>query len=352
MRSMENHLKVCVIPGDDAAPEAIYASVRVLEHLDLPIEFDFTPSGTDLLSLSKDEREDLIHSRIDESDTALFGASNGNTPGAGYMRWGKDTFANVRPIHWQPGFNSPLRDPSGIDYVIVRENLEDMYVGVMGEAKHLLEAGLADRRSRIPSGANEGRFAAKIITRPGTEQVARFACELAMQREASLTVSAKTNMLPATDKWFCDIVREIAEEYPGLDHREFIIDDMAHRLVVEPHDLDVLLLPNLYGDILSDLGAGTVGGLGLAPSGCYGNNFAYFESSHGTAPDLEGRGVINPTATLLSASMMLRYLNLEESANRLETALAEVYRSGAQLTPDQGGSAPTERFAEAVIGEL
>jgi len=159
-------------------------------------------------------------------------------------------------------------------------------------------------------------------------------------------------MLPATDKWFCDIVREIAEEYPGLDHREFIIDDMAHRLVVEPHDLDVLLLPNLYGDILSDLGAGTVGGLGLAPSGCYGNNFAYFESSHGTAPDLEGRGVINPTATLLSASMMLRYLNLEESANRLETALAEVYRSGAQLTPDQGGSAPTERFAEAVIGEL
>ena len=138
---MEKHLKVCVIPGDDAAPEAVYASVRVLEHLDLPIDFDFTPPGTDLLSLSRDEREDLIHSRIDESDTALFGASNGNTPGAGYMRWDKGTFANVRPIHWQHGFNSPLRDPSGIDYVIVRENLEDMYVGVMATQNTCLKLG-------------------------------------------------------------------------------------------------------------------------------------------------------------------------------------------------------------------
>ena len=352
MRLMEEHLKVCVIPGDDAAPEAVYASVHVLEQLDLPIDFELAPPGTDLLDLSEDERESLIHTRIDASDTALFGASNGDTPGARYMRWGKATFANVRPIRWQPGFNSPLRNPEGIDYVIVRENLEDMYVGVMGDAKQLLDAGLADHRSRIPHGADSGRFAAKIITRPGTEQVARFACELAMRRNARLTVSAKTNMLPATDRWFCDIVREIAQDYPGLDYEEFIIDDMAHRLVMDPHGLDVLLLPNLYGDILSDLGAGTVGGLGLAPSGCYGTDFAYFESSHGTAPDLVGRGIINPTATLLSGSMMLRYLNLEESANHLERALAEVYRSGAQLTPDQGGSASTESFTEAVIGEL
>jgi isocitrate/isopropylmalate dehydrogenase len=227
-----------------------------------------------------------------------------------------------------------------------------MYVGVMGEAKELLDAGLTDPRSRLPLGASEGRFAAKIITRPGTEQVARFACELALQRSGRLTVSAKTNMLPATDRWFCEIAREISEEYAGVEYEEFIVDDMAHRLVVRPQDIDVLLLPNLYGDILSDLGAGTIGGLGLAPSGCYGHEFAYFESAHGTAPDLVGKGTINPTATLLSAAMMLRHLHLKDAADRLERALEHVYLSNSDLTPDQGGAASTERFADAVIGAL
>jgi isocitrate/isopropylmalate dehydrogenase len=127
---------------------------------------------------------------------------------------------------------------------------------------------------------------------------------------------------------------------------------MAHRLVIRPHDIDVLLLPNLYGDVLSDLGAGTIGGLGLAPSGCYGNDFAYFESAHGTAPDIAGMGIINPTATLLSAAMMLRYLNLNTAADRLNKAIEGVYLSGSVLTPDQGGNAGTEKFADAVIGEL
>ena len=298
------------------------------------------------------EREALIRERVDNSDTALFGSSDGTTPGAQYLRWGKLTFANVRPIRWRPGFHSPLQDPSDIDYVIVRENLEDMYVGVMGEAKKLLDAGLTAPRSRLPSGASEGRFAAKIITRPGTEQVARFACELALQRSGRLTVSAKTNMLPATDRWFCEIAREISEEYAGVEYEEFIVDDMAHRLVVRPQDIDVLLLPNLYGDILSDLGAGTIGGLGLAPSGCYGHECAYFESAHGTAPDLVGKGTINPTATLLSAAMMLRHLHLKDAADRLERALEHVYLSNSDLTPDQGGAASTERFADAVIGAL
>ncbi len=352
MHLMTSTARVCVIPGDGSAPEAMQASLRILHSLDLPIEWDSVPSGRDLLDLSLPEREALIRERVDNSDTALFGSSDGTTPGAQYLRWGKFTFANVRPICWQPGFRSPLRDPSEIDYVIVRENLEDMYVGVMGDAKGLLEADLIDPRSRIPLGAPEGRFAAKIITRPGTEQVARFACELALQRSGRLTVSAKTNMLPATDRWFCEITREITEEYAGVEYEEFIVDDMAHRLVVRPQDIDVLLLPNLYGDILSDLGAGTIGGLGLAPSGCYGHDFAYFESAHGTAPDLTGKGVINPTATLLSAAMMLRHLNLDTAADRLERAIGDVYLSNSDLTPDQGGDATTETFADAVIGAL
>ena len=158
------------------------------------------------------------------------------------MRWGKLTFANVRPIRWQTGFNSPLKDPEEVDYIIVRENLEDMYVCVMGEAKDLLDAGLSDPRSRLPKGAADGRFAAKIITRPGTEQVARFACDLALQRSGRLTVSAKTNMLPATDRWFCEIVKEVTQDYPGVQFEEFIVDDMAHRLVVRPDELDLSLI--------------------------------------------------------------------------------------------------------------
>ena len=352
IHGMTSKAKVCIIPGDGAAPEAMSASRRILQALQLPIEWNEVPPGNELLALSIAEREALIQEQVDSSDTVLFGSSDGTTPGAQYLRWGKLTFANVRPIRWQAGFKSPLRDPETIDYVIVRENLEDMYVGVMGEAKGLLDAGLADPRSRLPSGANEGRFAAKIITRPGTEQVARFACELALQRSGRLTVSAKTNMLPATDRWFCEIAREISEEYAGVEYQEFIVDDMAHRLVVQPQGIDVLLLPNLYGDILSDLGAGTIGGLGLAPSGCYGDQFAYFESAHGTAPDIAGKGIINPTATLLSAAMMLRYLRLKEAADRLERALGDVYLSNSDLTPDQGGEATTERFTDAVIGAL
>ena len=349
---MTASIRVCVIPGDDAAPEAMQASLRVLDCLDLPIEWDCVPPGRDLSELDLAERETVVHKQIDAADTVLFGATNGTTPGARYMRWDKLTFANVRPIQWRPGFHSPLKDPKEIDYVIVRENLEDMYVGVMGEAKDLLNAGLADARSRLPVGAEDGRFAAIIITRPGTEQVARFACELATQRNSKLTVSAKTNMLPATDRWFCEIVREVAQDYAGLECEEFIVDDMAHRLVVRPQDIDVLLLPNLYGDVLSDLGAGTIGGLGLAPSGCFGNEFAYFESAHGTAPDIAGKGIINPTATLLSAEMMLRYLNLNGAADRLNNAIGNVYLSGSVLTPDQGGNAETERFADAIIGAL
>lgn len=349
---MDARQTVTVIPGDDAAPEAMTASMRVLDQLDVPIDWNHLPPGEALTHLDMDERDALLTEHINASDTVLFGSSSGVTPGAVLMRWGKQTYANVRPVQWRPGYASPLAKPEGIDYVIVRENLEDMYIGVMGDARDLLDAGLPNARSRIPDGAAEGRYAAKIITRPGTEQVARFSCELARRRRGKLTVSAKTNMLPATDRYFCDIVREIAQEYPDIEHEEFIIDDMAHRLVLRPHDLDVLLLPNLYGDILSDQGAATIGGLGLAPSGCYGDTFAYFESAHGTAPDIAGQGIINPTATLLSAMMMLRHLGHDRTADRLDDAITTVYAHGDHLTRDQGGDAGTERFADAVIDAL
>jgi isocitrate/isopropylmalate dehydrogenase len=343
--------RVAVIPGDDAAPEAMSATLRVLDALAPPVDWDVLPVGSELARLEPAEREKRVHERINAADSVLFGSTNGTTPGILHMRWGRETYANVRPIRWRPGFRSPLARPEGIDYVIVRENLEDLYVGVMGPLEDLLRAGLPGPHSRLPRG-RDGRYAAKIITREGTERVARFACELALRRRGRLTVSAKTNMLPATDRWFCEIAREIAAEYPGLVFEQFIVDDMAHRLVSAPHELDVLLLPNLYGDVLSDEGAATLGGLGLAPSGCYGEGFAYFESAHGTAPDLAGQGRINPTATLLSAVLLLEHLGLEAFARRLDAAVSRVYAEGRTLTRDQGGTASTEAFADAVIAAL
>ncbi len=351
---------VAVVPGDDAAPEAMTASMRVLEALqdpESPLDFDVLPTGSELAEMPTDERETFVVDRLDRAETVLFGSSNGTTPGIAHLRWGRGTYANVRPVQWRPGFRSPMATPEALDYVIVRENLEDAYVGIMGDADALHQSGLVGPRARL-AWDGEGRYAAKIITREGTERVARFSFELARTRAAEtgraarLTVSAKTNMLPATDRWFCDIVEEVGREYSDVELDQFIVDDMAHRLVLHTQQLEVLLLPNLYGDVLSDLGAGTIGGMGLAPSGCYGDDFAYFESAHGTAPDIAGQDRINPTATLLSAVMMLKWLGRDGQAQRLDQAVTEVYREGQALTVDQGGSATTGAFADAVIAKL
>jgi isocitrate/isopropylmalate dehydrogenase len=347
---------VAVIPGDDAAPEGMAAAMSVLRHLDVAVDWDELPPGAELASMAPDEREAFVHGRIDAADTVLFGSTNGTTPGVAYMRWGRRTYANVRPIRWRPGYRSPLANPEGIDYLIVRENLEDAYVGIMGDLGALRSSGLVGPKARLAY-EGEGRFAAKVITRAGTEAVARFAFGLARRRKEAgyrgrLTVSAKTNMLPKTDRWFCDIVREVGQDHPDIELDQFIVDDMAHRLVLRPHDLDVLLLPNLYGDVLSDEGAATIGGMGLAPSGCYGDDFAYFESAHGTAPDIAGQGTINPTATLLSAVLLLDHLGLRGPALRLDQAVSAVYAEGRVVPTDQGGHAGTRDFADAVVAAL
>ena len=353
MTNMTNTTRhgVCVIPGDDAAPEAMDATLRVLRAMELPIDWDVLPIGAELADYPVVEREAMVQERIDRADSCLFGSTNGTTPGVAYLRWGKETFANVRPIRWRRGFRSPMADPSVIDYVIVRENLEDSYVGIMGDVEALRRSGLIGPSARLAY-TGEGRFAAKIITRAGTEKVARFSFELARTRNAKLTVSAKTNMLPKTDRWFCDIVREVGGDFPDVELEQFIVDDMAHRLVLRPHDLDVVLLPNLYGDVLSDEAAATIGGMGLAPSGCYGDEFAYFESAHGSAPDIAGQGIINPTACLLSGVMLLEHLGLVGAAARLDAAISAVYAADHNLTPDQGGRASTEAFAAGVIAAL
>jgi len=358
----ERTRRVAVLPGDDAAPEAVYASLGVLKQLELPIEWIVLPNGEELAATrSREDAERLVRETADACDSLLFGATSGKTPGVGYLRWGKQTYANVRPVRWRPGFQSPLRRPEGIDYVIIRENVEDLYMGLEGDLSELYASGLnLTPRSglRSPLTSRDGFYAVKVLTRENTERVARFAGTLARKRRehghaGKVTCSCKYNVLPRTDGFFRRTVEAvIRDEFPEIEYEQFIVDDFARRLVASPHALDVVLMPNLYGDILSDEGAGTIGGLGLAPSGCYGDSWAYFESVHGSAPDIAGQHIINPTATLLSAVLMLEYLGFAEAAQRLDGAIAATYADGEQLTPDQGGSASTEAFAAAVQSRL
>ncbi|HJQ84349.1 MAG TPA: isocitrate/isopropylmalate family dehydrogenase [Candidatus Binatia bacterium] len=332
--------RVVVIEGEDAAPEAMRPTVALVDRLGLPLEWVRPPV------------DDVAATRaaIDAADATLFGATSGRSaPALFHLRWGRATYANVRPTRWVPGYRSPLARPDGVDLVIVRENLEDLYVGAEGDVAALRPLGLTSRFLGRPlADLGPGRFAIKVITEAGSERVVRFAFALARRRRRKLTCGAKYNMLPGTDGLFRDVAERVARDYPDVALETFIVDDLARRLVQSPHDLDVVVLPNLYGDILSDLTAGVIGGLGLAPSGCYGDDYAYFEPAHGTAPDIAGRGIINPTATILSAAMMLEYLGCAAAAARLAGAVERVYADGAPLTPDQGGRASTLEFAAAV----
>jgi isocitrate/isopropylmalate dehydrogenase len=334
--------RVVVVEGEDAAPEAMRPSVALLERMGLPI--DWLRPGLD-----------EARAAIDASDATLFGATSGARARVLFhLRWGRGTYANLRPVRFLRGARSPLARPDGLDLAIVRENLEDLYVGIEGELASL--AGLPWRSridGRAPAELGAGRFALKVITEAGSERVARFAFEVARRRRAAgrpgrVTCGTKHNMLVQTDGLFRDVAARVAREFPDVGFEVRIVDDLAHRLVAHAHDLDVVLLPNLYGDILSDAAAALVGGLGLAPSGCYGDDYAYFEPAHGTAPDIAGRNVINPTATLLSAALMLEYLGFADAARRLERAIDATYEEGTALTPDQGGSASTTELCAAI----
>lgn len=360
----ERRYRVAVVPGDDASPEAVQPTVHVLRALAPPVDWDVLPDGDALArTTERQERERLIRAAVDAADSVLFGSTSGKTGGIGYLRWGKGTYANVRPIRWRPGLVSPLRDPEGIDYVIVRENLEDLYAGIEGDLAELLASGLDTRRfrglvdDREPVGdAGEGRYAVKVVTRRNTERVTEHACRLAIERmrrghPGTVTVAGKWNVL-RSDAYFRDVAASAVARHPELTFAAYLADDFARRLVSSPHDLDVVLLPNLYGDLFSDEGAATVGGLGVVPSGCYGDEFAYFEPVHGTAPDIAGKGIMNPTATLLSATMLLDHLGLADDARRLEAAVDAAIAARDRLTPDVGGSATAVEFAAAVAKRL
>jgi 3-isopropylmalate dehydrogenase len=340
---------VVALPGEGIGIEVVDATCDLLMGTGLPLKILTPPQGSPL----PEETKRLAR----EADGVLFGAAGPSTsPVVSWLRWEMAAWAGVRPIRFFPGMRSPLTDPDGIDYVLLRENSEGLYPGREGDLADLvrLMPNLSDRTGRTVSQfGTEGRFAVKIVTPRGAERIARFACDLARKRQArgkpgKVTLVTKSNVLPKTDGLYDEIVGRIVRE-AGLPFEHFHVDDAARRLVRFPKAMDVVLCMNLYGDILSDLGAETAGGLGLAPSGNFGDSWAYFESVHGSAPDIAGKGIANPTATILSAALMLEHMGLGAEAQRLEAAVGRVYRDGKVLTPDQGGSARTRDMAQAVL---
>ncbi len=352
-------VRVVAIPGEDAAPEAFHPTVALVDGLGVDIEWLWPPVGEAGVERHGKAFPDEAREAIDASDATLFGSTSGpSAPALYYLRWGRQTYANVRPARWFPGCKSPLERPEALDFAIVRENLEDLYMGLEGDLEDLAPLGLVSPTARKPvAELGRGRYALKVITEQGTERVVRFSFELARRRKARgrrgrVTCGTKHNMLPRSDGFFLEVARAVAGDYPDIEFESYIVDDFARRLVAVPEELDVVVLPNLYGDVLSDAAAGLLGGLGLAPSGCYGADYAYFESAHGSAPDIAGRGVINPTATILSAVMMLEHLGFADEAAALERAVERVYAEGKTLTPDQGGTASTTAFCDAVAESL
>ena len=283
--------RIVVIEGEDAAPEAVRPALGLIDRLELDIEWIHPPVGEEGIRLNGSAFPDACREAIDNSDATLFGATNGKSASAlFYLRWGKETYANVRPTRWIPGYRSPLLNPQGIDFVIIRENIEDLYVGLEGDLEALKPLDLrSSRLGRSISDLGKGKYALKIITEAGCERVVRFGFELARRRKTEghpgkVTCSSKYNVLPGTDGLFMDVAAKVARDYPDIRYETYLADDFARRIVASAQDLDVVVLPNLYGDILSDEAAGLIGGLGLAPSGCYGDSYAYFESVHGSAP--------------------------------------------------------------------
>jgi isocitrate/isopropylmalate dehydrogenase len=357
-RQLQSPPIVCVIPGDDAAPEVMRPTVQILRQLAPSIRFVEAPCGREAQAQFGSSFPDVTREAIDSADCTLFGASGGpSRPILWYLRWNKETFINVRPVRWIPGYNSPMQHPERIDYVIARDNLEGMYPPREGDVSELAALSSSSSWWMAPPVDKVGAYSIKVSTDEQMQRVANFACEMALERQAAgypgrVTLGAKYSIQPRTDGRFRTIVKEAVSRHASLTYQEFLVDDMARRLVASPEALDVVVLGNEHGDILADVSSGTIGGLGLSPSACYGENYAYFEPVHGSAPDLAGKGIINPTAMLLSGAQMLSYLGYKEQARVLESAIDQTYRDGTLLPIDQGGLAGTEEFVQAITAHL
>ena len=348
---------VTLIPGDGIGPEVSEATRRVLDATGVPIEWVVEEAGADVLAREGTTLPGRVLDRIRDSRVAIKGPIT--TPvGSGFrsvnveLRQALDLFAAVRPSRSIPGL--PTRHPD-VDLVVIRENTEDLYQGIeflRGTPEALELRGellrLSGRELREDSG-----FTVKPISVTGARRIVRFALEfVAAHGRRKVTLGHKANIMRFSDGLFLSIGQIESEGHPEVWFEETEIDQLSMRLVREPAEFDILLLPNLYGDIISDLCAGLVGGLGLAAGANLGWEYAVFEPVHGSAPDIAGRGIANPIAMILSGAMLLRHLHEAAGATAVERAVDRVLERGDVRTPDLGGTSSTDEVAAAIEGAL
>jgi isocitrate dehydrogenase (NAD+) len=332
---------VTLIPGDGIGPSISSATVRVLEAAGAEIDWDVQYAGQAGVAKYGDPIPEATLDSIKRTRLALKGPLE--TPvGEGFrsinvaLRKTFDLYANIRPAHTI--VTGGRYD--GIDLVLVRENTEGLYVGI----EHYIKMG-SDPRAAAESVA--------IITRAGSERIVRYAFDYAVKHgRRKVTLVHKANILKYSQGLFLDVGRQIAQGYAGIEFEEVIVDAMAMNLVLKPERYDVIVTTNLFGDILSDLISGLVGGLGLAPGANIGLGGAIFEAVHGTAPDIAGKGVANPSALILAACMMLEYMTDGERGRRIRDALEATIREKKVVTRDLGGAATTDQFTDAIIARL
>lgn len=328
--------RIAVIPGDGIGPEITEATIKILEATGFEADWVFLDAGLSAIEKGKEAMPKETVDAIREIGVALKGPTTtpvgkGHTSANVALRKALDLFANVRPAKTLPGVRGPFAEHK-IDMIIVRENTEGLYAGIEYQPH--------------PDVAQ----AVKVITRPGCRRLLNYAFDMAKRQGRSrVTAVHKANIMKLTDGMLLEEFYKAAAEYPDLKADDVIVDNCCMQLVTRPEQFDVLVTENLYGDIVSDLAAGLVGGLGLAPGANIGETAAVFEAVHGSAPDIAGKGVANPTALLLSAVMMLRYLGHHEQADRITDSVLRVCSEGQCLTIDLGGRAGSKDYAEQVI---
>jgi len=325
---------ITLIPGDGIGPEVTAAVVRIIEAAGVEVQWETYYAGAQALEKFGDTLPKELLDSIKRNKVALKGPIT--TPvGKGFtsvnvgLRKALDLYANVRPVRALP--NVPCRYPE-LDLVVVRENTEDLYAGI----EHVVVPGVVE--------------SIKVITEKASTRIARYAFEYARREERrKVTAVHKANIMKLSDGLFLDCFYTVAKDFPEITADDKIVDNACMQLVMRPEQFDIMLLENLYGDIVSDLCAGLVGGLGLVPGANIGEHGAIFEAVHGSAPDIAGQGIANPTALLQSSILMLRHLGEREAAQKIEQALLKVFAEGKVRTRDIGGTARTNEFARAVI---
>ena len=328
---------VTLIPGDGIGPEIADSVVKIFKAAGAQIEWDIQTAGADVIEKEGTPLPDRVIDSIKKNKVAL--KAPVTTPiGTGFrsvnvaLRKTLDLYANLRPCKNIDGIKTRF---DNVDLVIVRENTEDLYAGIENQIDE-------DRVEGI-----------KLITRKASTRIAEFAFEYAVKNNRKLvTAVSKANICKLSDGLFLNCAREVAKRYPNIEYKEILVDNLCMQLVQNPEKFDVLVLPNLYGDIVSDLCAGLIGGLGIAQGANIGVDVAVFEPVHGSAPDIKGQNKANPTALLLSGIEMLKYINQNEAAEKIEKALYKTIKEGKVLTADLGGTSSTTDYTGEIINNL